>query len=280
MNEVKWIKIVTDIFNDEKIMLIDSLPEGDTILVIWFKLLCLAGKQNNGGVIMMNDRIAYTDEMLSTVFRRNINTVRLALKTFEEFGMIEIVNGAVCISNWSKHQNLESMERVRELTRKRVAKYKEKQKKLTSIEESNVTGNVTANVTLTLGNDIDKEEERDKDIERDNNIYCPSNDGPKPSEKQIQEWFEECWEAYPKKQGKKKAYSAFKNSIKHGAKYEDILAGTKRYADHVFNSRTSYEFIKQGSTFYFGECWNDDYGTVVNNKPDYSKESDVDDIDF
>ncbi|HFI0901946.1 TPA: phage replisome organizer N-terminal domain-containing protein, partial [Streptococcus suis] len=38
-SEIKWIKIVTDIFDDEKILLIESLPEADTIIVVWFKLL-------------------------------------------------------------------------------------------------------------------------------------------------------------------------------------------------------------------------------------------------
>ncbi|WP_193437155.1 phage replisome organizer N-terminal domain-containing protein, partial [Streptococcus suis] len=77
-SEIKWIKIVTDIFDDEKILLIESLPEADTIIVVWFKLLTLAGKQNYGGVLMMNDRVHYTDEMLSTLFRRPLNTVRAA----------------------------------------------------------------------------------------------------------------------------------------------------------------------------------------------------------
>ena len=47
MSDVKWIKITTGIFDDDKILLIESLPEADSIIVIWFKLLCLAGKQNN-----------------------------------------------------------------------------------------------------------------------------------------------------------------------------------------------------------------------------------------
>ena len=80
------------VFDDEKIMLIENLPSADSIIVIWFKLLCLAGKNNNSGVFILNDKIAYTDEMLATVFRRDINTVRLALKTFENYGMIEIVS--------------------------------------------------------------------------------------------------------------------------------------------------------------------------------------------
>lgn len=141
MAEVKWIKIVTDIFDDDKILLIESMPEADAIIVIWFKMLCLAGKQNNSGVFLLNGRIAYTDEMLATIFRRPLNTVRLALKTFEEFGMIEIINDTITIPNWEKHQKLDALELSREATKKRVARYREKQKLL--VADSNVTSNVT-----------------------------------------------------------------------------------------------------------------------------------------
>lgn len=168
MADVKWIKIVTDVFDDEKIQLIDSLPERDAIIVMWFKMLCLAGKQNNGGVFMLNDRIAYTDEMLATIFRRPLNTVRLALETFENFGMIEIVNNTILIPNWDKHQSLDKLEQAREKTRKRVAKHREKQKALTS-------GNVTSNANVTECNATDKsrkEKEKNRlelDVEEEEN---------------------------------------------------------------------------------------------------------------
>ena len=105
MAEIKWIKIATNIFDDEKLLLIETMPEADAIIVIWFKLLCMAGKQNNNGVFMLNDRIAYTEEMLSTIFRKPINIVRLALATFETYGMIEVIDNVITIPNWEKHQN-------------------------------------------------------------------------------------------------------------------------------------------------------------------------------
>ena len=130
MAAVKWIKIVTDIFDDEKILLIESLPSADSIIVIWFKLLCLAGKNNNSGVFLLNDRIAYTDEMLATIFRRDINTVRMALKTFEMYGMIETINNTIVIPNWSKHQTLDQLEERKEYMKNYMKKYREKQKTL------------------------------------------------------------------------------------------------------------------------------------------------------
>lgn len=159
MADVKWIKICTDIFNDEKILLIENLPEADSIIVIWFKLLCMAGKQNNGGVFMMNDKIAYTDEMLATIFRKNINTVRLALTTFEQYGMIEIVNNTITIPNWEKHQNLDKLEQAKEKNRQRVAAHRERQKLLAG-------GNDYCNVTPVTSNDVDKDKEEDKEKDK------------------------------------------------------------------------------------------------------------------
>ena len=166
MADVKWIKLCTDVFDDEKIILIDALPERDGVLVIWFKLLCMAGKQNNGGVFMLNDKIAYTDEMLATIFRRPINTVRLALQTFENFGMIEIVNNTIMLANWEKHQNLKQLEQAKEKTRKRVAKHRAKQKLLASGEDCNALPNVT--VTESNADREEKEKkERRKDLDKD-----------------------------------------------------------------------------------------------------------------
>ena len=126
MAEVKWIKITTDIFNDEKIQLIESMPDSDTIIVIWFKLLSLAGKSNNGGLVMISDKVPYTNDMLATLFRRKKSTVELALLTFEQFGMIErLDNDAILISNWDKHQNIDGMEKIKIQNRERQRRFRE-----------------------------------------------------------------------------------------------------------------------------------------------------------
>ena len=140
MAEVKWIKVTTDVFDDEKILLIECLPEADSIIVIWFKLLCLAGKQNNSGVFIMGNRIPYTDKMLATIFRRKEATVQLALQTFEQFGMIEIIDGVITIPNWGKHQNLDQLESKKEYMRNYMQEYRKKQKKLTGNSKLCETG--------------------------------------------------------------------------------------------------------------------------------------------
>ena len=143
MSEVKWIKIVVGIFDDEKIKLIEALPSSDTIIVIWFKLLCLAGQMNCGGVLIMNDRIAYTDEMLAAIFRRPINDVRLALETFVRYGMIEIIDDVYVIPNWGKYQSRDKLENMQEKHRERQRKYREKQRLEIEKKRECVTSDVT-----------------------------------------------------------------------------------------------------------------------------------------
>ena len=153
MAEVKWIKIATDIFDDEKILLIEGLPDAYAIITVWFKLLCLAGKKNNGGVFLMNDKIPYTDKMLATIFRMNESTVKLALNAFEQFKMIEIVEGIITIPNWNKHQTLDAYERKKERDRLYQEERRAKQRALIE-KSSDKSSERTSYVAVS---DIDKE---------------------------------------------------------------------------------------------------------------------------
>ena len=174
MAEVKWIKLTTDVFDDEKILMIESLPSADTIIVVWFKLLALAGKSNNNGVFMMNNRIPYTEEMLAAIFRRDSKIVSLAINTFEQFGMIEIVDSVITIPNWDKHQSLDAYEKKKERDRQLQAERRARQKAL--IEKS-------SDNRLTSGERFDdgqmtvavSEEEGDKDKEKESHSFIHSS---------------------------------------------------------------------------------------------------------
>ena len=157
MAEVKWIKIVPNVFDDDKIKLIEEMPEGDSIIVIWFKLLCLAGKQNRDGFLLLNDKIAYTDEMLATIFRRPLMLVRLALNTFEQFEMIEIVNGAVFVANWEKYQNTDRLAELREYNRLAKQKSREKKKLLADVNDKSMTSQRCQEIEEEIEEDKEKE---------------------------------------------------------------------------------------------------------------------------
>jgi predicted phage replisome organizer len=118
---------LVDFFDDEKIKLIEALPDPDAIITIWFKLLALAGKSNCGGFLLLEKRLPLTEEMLSTIFGRPLNTVRLALRTFETFEMISLTEEKVIqVQNWEKFQSLDSDGAYKEAARKRMAEYRAK----------------------------------------------------------------------------------------------------------------------------------------------------------
>ena len=166
MSDVKWIKIKTDIFDDEKVKIIDTLPDNDAILVIWFKLLTLAGKVNEEGYLFLNSKTPYTLDMLSAIFNRKKSTISLALKTFEQFDMVEIEdNDLINISNWGKHQNIEGLDKIKKQRRERQRKFREKKKQKLLSNDSNVTDNV--NETLSNETELEVEVEVEEEEERD-----------------------------------------------------------------------------------------------------------------
>ena len=131
MNDVKWIKISTDIFDNWKIKQIKSMPEGYKMICVWFQLLCLCGKCNESGLIILSGKVVANDELLSNIFGEDLKIIQLSLRTFEAFGMIEITtDGVTKISNWDEYQNADGLDKLREYERVRKAKQREKNKKL------------------------------------------------------------------------------------------------------------------------------------------------------
>ncbi|MEK3787594.1 phage replisome organizer N-terminal domain-containing protein [Paenibacillus sp. FSL K6-1230] len=173
MSEIKWIKLSVNMFGDEKIELIEDMPEADTIIVIWLKLLAMTGKANMGGYIMLTETIPYTEDMLISAIKRPLPVIRMALSIFQRFGMLEVSEqGAYFLPNWEKHQNVDGMDKVRAQTNDRVRRFREKQRLLepTSKKQGrngNVTGNASSNVTVTPSNGTDIELDLEKEKEKD-----------------------------------------------------------------------------------------------------------------
>ncbi|MCH5192255.1 MAG: phage replisome organizer N-terminal domain-containing protein [Oscillospiraceae bacterium] len=241
-----WIKIVTDIFEDEKILLIESMPKGDSIIVIWFKLLCLAGEQNNGGVFIINDCIAYTDELLSSKFRRPLNLVRSAMKTFEKLGMIKIVDDAYTIPNWNIHQSLDAYERKKEYDRN----YKREKRQS---YDSRTTSRLTSDEksfdksydVVVLEKEIEKEE-------IDKEKYKKESDD-----------FDDFWDRYPKKKGKADARKAFDKLNPTDELLSLMLNALDRQRKSKEWQKDNGQFIPYPATWLNGRRWEDEEHTEV-----------------
>jgi predicted phage replisome organizer len=123
MPGVPWIKLWTGIFDDEKIKIIQALPEGDTIVLCWLRLLCMAGKCGQGGTVAISEAIPYTDDMLSSIWGVQVSTVRLAIDTLSNLGMILVEeDGLMLITNWGRYQSVRTYEEVQQGWKERKRK--------------------------------------------------------------------------------------------------------------------------------------------------------------
>ena len=85
--------------------------------------------------------------------------------------------------------------------------------------------------------------------------------------KQLEEDFNKLWKLYPRKEGKKKAFEAYKRAIKNGTTNKEIQTGIVNYLTQIRVQRTNKQYIKQGSTWFNGECWDDEYNVGQERSP-------------
>lgn len=178
MAEAKWIKVVTDLFDDDEIKLIEAEKKGDSILIVWMKLLCLAGKQNNSGVFQIGGK-PMTAAQFAKLFRRPEALINTAFELFEAYGMIAYVNDTVTLPNWGKHQSTDSLQSKNEYMKNYMRDYREKQRKLSANGKPDETNSKSNCKTNSKANVRKVDKEKDLDIinttmgEIDNPPYSP-----------------------------------------------------------------------------------------------------------
>lgn len=169
-NEVAWIKLTTDMFDNRKIKHLRRLPDGNNIVLIWVMLLTMAGRCNSGGMIFLTENIPYTPKMLADELDFEENTVQLALTALEQLNMIVTNQGFFAIAGWEEHQNIDGLEKIREQNRIRKQKQRANQKLL-----SDVSRDSHGTVTQCHAIDKDKEEDKEKDVlSKDNTRKKPT----------------------------------------------------------------------------------------------------------
>lgn len=159
MGEVQWIKIYIDMFDKRKIKKVRRLPAGNDLLLIWIMLLAMAGKCNAGGMIYITESVPFTEEDLADELDFDVNTIRLALKAFEELDMITTTpDGFINVTGWEEYQNIDKLAEIREKDRERK-RLKRAQAKALLGESEDVHGNSTDCPHIEEEGEKDKEKE-------------------------------------------------------------------------------------------------------------------------
>ncbi len=151
MSDVKWIKLAVDLFDNRKVKRILAMPNGKETLLFWIRLLCLCGKLNQSGALMFTQETPYDAVGLSVECGLPVERVRLMLGLFCDLGMLERDGRAYRVCGWNKYQSAQGLDRVRELGRERVKRFRESK--------------TESNVTVTLRNAPEEEEEKEQEKE-------------------------------------------------------------------------------------------------------------------
>ena len=164
MAEVKWVKLTTDMFDNRKIRYLRTLPEGNSMVLIWVMLITMAGRCNAGGKIFLTENIPYTPKMLADELDFEENTVRLALEALARLNMIVTCpEGFFSIANWEEYQNADRLAELREYNRLAKQRSREKKKLLQDVNDLSLTGQP--------GHDTEEEKEKETEKEKENHAF-------------------------------------------------------------------------------------------------------------
>ena len=139
MVQVQWLKVYTDIFDNEKMKKLLRNRDGDTYFRVWIQLLTLAAKSNQHGAILLGENIPMSKEDLAKVMHKTLNKLEKIIQDLYKLDMIIVEKDTICIKNWDMYQSADELEKLRESNRRRQQKYRDKQKDSNVIVTSNNT---------------------------------------------------------------------------------------------------------------------------------------------
>ena len=93
-----YLKLKENYFDDDSILLLESMQDGILYSYILLKLYLKSLK--HGGRLQLDESIPYTLQMIATITRQQIGTVERAIKIFLQLGLMEqMPDGAFYMSN-------------------------------------------------------------------------------------------------------------------------------------------------------------------------------------
>lgn len=125
-------------------------------------------------------------------------------------------------------------------------------KRLTVNENTNATVSELTNRGVS---ELTNQETKNKTKNKTKNIYVENST--------IKFRFDNLWKLYPRKEGKANAFKKYQKICKK-VNDEKIEQGIKNYVEKIKKENIEEKYIKMGSTWFNGECWNDEYNLENN----------------
>lgn len=193
----------------------------------WLTLLCYASMEGNDGVVRYLNESQLMAQSGIHFEEDEWTRTKGVLEHLERLGMVRISNGEVTVLNWKKRQEafLTNAERQ--------ARFREKNKIVALDSNADVTPQSNKSNARIEKNRIEK-----------NNTYAHG--------------FNQFWEKYPRKDGKKKADQVWTRIKPDPTLLGTILAALEAYKACDQWTKDDGRFIPHAATWLNGERWNDE----------------------
>lgn len=173
---------------------------------------------------------------------------------------IAFESGVMVVTDWNKNNWLDS----RRITE---TEYVDELKLLKLVNEKYELINDNTNIAKPMLSENSIEE---NSIEENSILICSQPPKIGKTLDVYEKEFEELWKLYPKKVGKKDALKHYIKYRKNNVSYETILKGIEEYNEYIENSKTPLKYVKDGSSWFNQESWNDERTVETKEKlPDW-----------
>ena len=217
-----WLRLKKTYFNQLEQKKMSRQADGKDMQIVYLRMMLLS--LDNDGYIFFQGVYDSLEEELAEEFNESVEIIRKTVTYLVNNNMVTIDAEDNCFLPEAQSltgSECYSAERMRRLRKKRKA--------------SHCDSDVTP-----------CDEEKDK--ENSNiNINCASDNAPKASRSEINEFFERIWKLYPNKKGKGQVSDAKKRKL-YEIGYDEISRAIDRYKDGLL--KDDWRKPQNGSTFF------------------------------
>lgn len=235
-----WLKLNENFFDEDTIIFLEEQENGKDYIIFYLKLL-LKSIRDEGKLVRFigNKIVPYDVKSLAKLTNVSVDTVAVAMKLFEEFGLVKKLNTGELYLSQIKELIGSETEGARRVRRHRAIKQQEQA--LLQCNDDVIICNDHIEIDKELDEDIDKEIDTKETM------------------------FNEFWELYPRKINKKKSRTAYEriSKVNHDLIIEDL---TERVQTEEW-LKDNGKFIPHPTTYLNGERWFDEMGTKPQFKP-------------
>ena len=220
-----YLKLKDNFFDSEEMKILESQKNGIEYQTLYLKLCLLSLKAE--GKLIFKDYIPYDLNMLSTVLRVHIDTVKTGMELLNKLKLIEIT-----------HSGIMYMTDIQSLIGKGSSEAERKKayrKKIT--KDGNGTKSQKCPTLRPPELELELELEKELEKEKDN----------------IDRFFCDWWALYDKHVGKQKAKTEFLKLHVDNDLFNIIMSHTKKYC-----GSKEKQFRKDPERYIKNKCWNDE----------------------